>query len=451
MNSILCHTNISSKVPALSVGVSDNLMLLWGIRPGQNLSLQLGQKRTQATVVRSRSRPDMIILSSTLSRQLSFPFHSTIRVSYTGQSLHFGPVVGIFTTGANMNSSKPFGARTSLLRTFLTEGAEDNPIYYVFTKEEIDWKNKTVQGWFYLSDGWKKIRVPLPDVIFDRIPNRKIEKTDSMQATIQRLKDLNITMFNQGFFDKGTVHRWLTRNPETEQYVPESILSPTIKSLSRLLNRHQIIYLKPVSGSLGLGIYRVTKHPQDGYYIRYFQGNRVILQRFATLDKLIAQHFTQNRLQRYMAQQAIHLVKDQNKPVDFRVHLHKDDSGKWKVITIAAKKAGEGCVTTHVRTGGELLSTEDFLQMIYPNRVAAIKRKISLASITIARTVEANCEGALGELGLDIGIDRNGRIWVFECNAKPGRHIFHHPTQKEAGRESARHIVLYSRKLSNFV
>ncbi|WP_052807276.1 YheC/YheD family endospore coat-associated protein [Risungbinella massiliensis] len=451
MNSILCHTKISSKIPALSVGVSDNLMLLWGIRPGQNLSLQLGQKKVQAKVIRYRSNTDTILLTPTLSRQLSFPFHSSIRVSYTGRSLRFGPVVGIFTTGASMNSSSPFGSRTSLFRSFLVAGAQDNPIYYVFTKEDIDWKNKTVHGWFYQTIGWKKSQAPLPDVIFDRIPNRKVEKTGSIQATMQRLKSLNIPIFNQGFFDKGTVHRWLTSNPETDQYVPESILSPTIRSLSRLLDHHKIIYLKPVSGSLGLGIYRVTKHPKDGYYIRYFQGNRAVLQRFATLDKLIAQYFTQGRLQRYMAQQAIHLVRDQNKPVDFRVHLHKDETDKWKVITIAAKKAGEGCVTTHVRTGGELLSTEDFLQKIYPDRVSAIKRQISLASITIAQTVEANYEGVIGELGLDIGIDKNGHIWVFECNSKPGRHIFHHPTQKAAGRESARHIAIYSRKLSNFV
>mgnify|MGYP003940659699 CR=1 FL=1 len=32
----------------------------------------------------------------------------------------------------------------------------------------------------------------------------------------------------------------------------------------------------------------------------------------------------------------------------------------------------------------------------------------------------------MGELGLDFGIDRGGRIWLIEGNGQPGRTIFEH-------------------------
>ena len=72
-------------------------------------------------------------------------------------------------------------------------------------------------------------------------------------------------------------------------------------------------------------------------------------------------------------------------------------------------------------------------------------------AITVAKVLEQQIDGPLGELGLDMGIDINRKIWLFEVNAKPGRHIFHHPSLREAGRQSAKYITDYSLKLADFV
>ena len=40
-------------------------------------------------------------------------------------------------------------------------------------------------------------------------------------------------------------------------------------------------------------------------------------------------------------------------------------------------------------------------------------------------------EGIIGEIGFDLGIDRNGSVWLFEANSKPGRSIFSNPQLKE--------------------
>ena len=39
----------------------------------------------------------------------------------------------------------------------------------------------------------------------------------------------------------------------------------------------------------------------------------------------------------------------------------------------------------------------------------------------------------LGEIGLDVGIDRDGRLWILEVNRQPGRSLWNSANQGAAG------------------
>ena len=58
--------------------------------------------------------------------------------------------------------------------------------------------------------------------------------------------------------------------------------------------------------------------------------------------------------------------------------------------------------------------------------------------------------GPVGEWGLDVAIDEDGRVYVFEANAKPGRAIFRHPNLRSAGRVSANLVVEYAASLAGY-
>ncbi len=57
--------------------------------------------------------------------------------------------------------------------------------------------------------------------------------------------------------------------------------------------------------------------------------------------------------------------------------------------------------------------------------------KLSEAALNISKALERNMEGIIGEIGFDFGLDRNGHVWLFEANSKPGRSIFKHPQLRE--------------------
>ncbi|MCH5584332.1 YheC/YheD family protein [Shimazuella sp. AN120528] len=455
MNSIICQTQLSHTTPAKAIFMPIKLCDQFGFSNGQSIKVEIGSRSVITRIIATKTTATTkIIFTPSIARQLSLPYTGKMRVLVQNRTLKFGPVIGILTTGFQSNIATPFGGRTSLFRSFIQAGDSEKPIIYVFTPEMIDWQNRVVTAWYFRLGKWMKHVSPLPDVIYERIPNRKSENLAQVQNCISRLKTLtNCQIFNQGFFNKWSVHEWLYQNEETKEYIPETVLSPSIQTLQQMLEEHEMVYLKPIRGSLGLGIFRITYSPAKGYYCRFHGGERNVLHRFATLESLLSHYFRKNkqRFKGYLAQQGIRLIRIQNRPVDFRVHIHKDSSDDWKVVGIGSKLAGVGSVTTHVRTGGTLLSTRQLFEKNFGDRSEEMLQSLKDTAILIAEVLEENADGPLGEIGMDMGIDQDYRIWLFECNAKPGRHIFDHPSLREAGRQSAKCITDYSMKLAQFV
>ncbi|RAL26855.1 YheC/YheD family protein [Thermoflavimicrobium daqui] len=460
MSSVICQIQPLPQSPTTAIFLSKSLMKQWNCTHGELIEIELGNKSAQVRIFQNKRPGYFIILSSTLARQLVIPFAGSTRTraSFHDKKLRLGPVIGILTTGFTGNMTAPFGARTLLFRNFLLASEIEKPFFYVFTPEMINWQNKTVIGYYYKKDNsgewrWMRSLSPLPDVVYERVPNRKAESLARVQSCLLRLKEsTHCQVFNQGFFNKWTIYQLIKSHPQTASYSPESQLNPTSKVLKNMLDKYKMVYLKPSGGSLGMGIFRITHHPTQGYFSRFHQGEKSILHRFRTLENLLKFYFKNNpdKLKNYLVQQGIRLLKVNGRPVDFRVHMHKDSTGKWKVVGIAAKVAGLGSVTTHVRTGGSVF-TDDLLKEILPNHAQKVKEMLVQAAVEIAEVLEEKLSGPLGELGMDMGIDQNQRIWLFEVNSKPGRHIFHHPNLREAGRQSAKYITEYSLKLAEFV
>jgi antitoxin component of MazEF toxin-antitoxin module len=455
MNSIMCNVKISTQGLNQAIGLSQSLMERWGCTNGQSIKVELGNRTIITQARRIPHRGEQILISRETAKYLALPYSNEFRARYENRSLKLGPVIGIFTTSFSGNADQPFGKRSPLFKEFIKAGLEEHPIIYAFTPDLVDWQNRLIYGWHIVGNKWKQIKAPFPDVIYERIPNRTIEARGYVQACLNRFKkEYNCPIFNQGFFNKWKIHQWLSSHPHTANLVPETYLSPSISTIKQMLDRHHMVYLKPSGGSLGLGIFRITYDPEFGYYCRFREGDRNVLHRFRSLHKLVHHYFAKEptRFQKYIVQQGIRLIKHKDqRPVDFRVHLHKDRFGEWTVVAIGSKAAGPGSVTTHVRTGGKIIPTDQILRDVFHEYAPTVEAGVKQASITIAETLEQHVNGPLGELGMDMGVDKSGRVWLFEVNSKPGRHIFHHPSLVHAGHRSAKMVTEYSLNLTNFI
>lgn len=428
------------------------------LRPRQKITVMLGKKEVVATVLQDRQNPESTIVkvTSLLKSELGIPHGGLINLKREGEVLRIGPAIGIVTTGIRRDPKQPIGPRTSFFHKLLQAQEGKGVFYYIFSPHDVNWNNNLVTAWFLQRTKkggyvWRKLTTAMPDVVYDRIPSRSAEKHESVREFKYKLATYpHMPVFNQGFFNKWRVHQLLYPNPEVNEHIPETYTAPSLQTVRNLLKKYPTVYLKPKNGSLGYGIVKVVHQPGKGYEASYHTGNGNVKRHFAKLASLYQHVFRTRRVSNYLAQQGIHLLTFHGRPFDFRVHLHKNQLNEWVVSCTAAKVAGSGSVTTHVRTGGTVIPGDELLTQLFGRQKALMTERINAASIRLAQAIEQAKGMDLGELGLDMGIDTHGHVWMFEANSKPGRSIFKHARLKHADQESRKLLVDYSCYLANF-
>ncbi|MCF6094618.1 YheC/YheD family protein [Microaerobacter geothermalis] len=453
MKSYPVHLHFTQPTSKPFFYVSKELCQQFNLQHQRLIEIQCGSQKTKAYVIKTNIGKHVLGVSPLLRQRLLIPYQGLIHMKRTDTGVRLGPVVGILTTVAFSTEEHPLGGRTSFFKHLLSIRPDPGSYYFVFTPEQVNWDNMSVEGFFLTDDHtkWQKKIAPLPDVVYDRVPNRTMDRTKKVIECKERIKNLHIPMFNQGFFNKWNIHQRLSNHPAVKEYIPETYMVPSLRAIQKMLSRHQMIYLKPSGGSLGLGIIKVTHHPVKGLLCRYRKGNHNVLRQFDSVQTMMDHLFAgTKRLQNYLVQQGIQLAKVNNRPVDFRIHLNKNRENQWKITGIGAKVAGWGSVTTHVRTGGTITSSQNIFHTLFGPNGDVIRQNLEDAAIRLAETLEFSFSEPLGELGFDIGIDKNGHIWMFEANSKPGRSIFKHPSLKTGDQLSCRSILDYGFYLSQF-
>jgi hypothetical protein len=415
----------------------------------KTVTIQFGSKTVSVPLRLIPTGGNTVFISSSVADSIRFPGRTVCFVRASGRELHLGPLIGVLTS-VYPNSSLPFGSRTSFVREFAQSSARKS-VLCVFAPHNVNWTDETVNAYVLMGGRWVRRSLPLPNVVYNRLPSRSAEKSSSMQSFKERFIRRRIPLFNWSFFDKSDVYKLLDGEVEANKHVPETQYAPTTASIQRMLERHKFVYLKPTAGSLGIGIYRLTYSPGRGYFARFRRGGTNMLIRFVRFERLVQllqKHGV--RLQQYVVQQGIRLIEQDQCPIDFRFHMTKNGHNDWVVAAIGAKKAGKGSVTTHVRSGGSLMTPEQVLRRVFGSRADDVLRRSKDVAIRLSNAIERNYPHPLAELGFDIGIDLNEQIWMFEANAKPGRSIFKLPALKAGGRASLSNLVDHCLYLSRF-
>lgn len=397
--------------------------------------IAFGSNVIDADCIPHPDRRNIVVISDDIREGLSYPEYDVpLHLFVKNGTLFLGPLVGIFTCGFSPFPHQPVGERSQFFAKLLSMSKTVGVLPFIFGEQHIDWDNGIISGLFYDQKGsWEKVNVPFPNVIYDRLPNRRSEKRLEYKNVKDRLQnDYLIPWYNPGFFNKMDVYEQLYQVDSVCEYFPETQPFQSFSMIEKMLADYGHVFLKPKNGSLGLGIYQIIYDKDSNlYYCRYRdkQGENK-LTKFKTLEGLASTLFGKKRnLSSMLVQQGIHLIRKEQRPIDFRIHTNKDDQGHWQITAIAAKIAGNGSVTTHIHNGGEIKT----LKEIFPDKSERENylKMLTDAALKVSSALEQHISGIIGEIGFDIGIDRNGDVWVFEANSKPGRSIFRNPNLKE--------------------
>jgi len=426
----------------------------WKLPQGQHITLRFGSFRQHVKLLPS-AKLSGIRISQGLARRMGLTHGSTLRIQYKASTatLMLGPLIGVLISRDYPHMpDKPFGSITMFCKE-MTDACKAQGAYaYFFTPNELSDSRSSVEGWIY-DQGWRKTAMPLPDIVSNRLTSRKLENKPSVQHFLREVKQTyKGSVFNEKFLDKHEVFSALKQDDALLRYLPESHLLRGMKTLKLMCLRYNQVFLKPVRGSLGKGIIRITRMEGQQFQAQFATAVGSRKQQFATINKLYSALSAKMKTVRYQVQQGLQLIEIQKRPVDFRALVQKNNTGKWAITSIVARTASDNHFVSNLAKGGTLSTVSDAISR--SNLSANVSRldaasRLRQAALAIAQGIESNMEEHFGELGIDLALDTSGHIWLLEVNSKPSKND-NTPLTDGKIRPSVRMLIQYSRFLSGF-
>ncbi len=342
---------------------------------------------------------------------------------------------------------RPFGALTRFAQTVTLLARAENVDVIGFDADDVDVHRGCVCGKRFVDPvrGWVTEKTGLPDVVWNRYFMRDEEDL------FDQLQEAGVPLLNERNLNKWEAYCALLADGRVRPHLPETARLTDAGVAMRMLERHPVIYIKPVAGSVGRGIVRAQLEGPGLVRLQYVSRETEKLREVFATDSQIQQWLEHRyRSQRFLVQQGLSLQVFHGRPADVRVLAQKDGSGRWRVTGMGARVAAHGRFTANLHTGGHGVPVELLLEAVCP-RDAARRRRLAAQLAELALVTAERLErraGRLGELGLDFGVDHRGNIWYIEQNAQPGRTLFEHLGRPEIWELAHLRPVQYSKYLA---
>ncbi|MGE5389827.1 MAG: YheC/YheD family protein [Deltaproteobacteria bacterium] len=340
--------------------------------------------------------------------------------------IHLGPTIGILSTFLpNKEEFDPTGVQADII--YLSNMGKMVPgQVFIFTPSSINWSNNTARGYVYKQISadrgvWISDIYPLPDVVYDRVSSRVSEGKDSIRSTKARLMNQPyLKYFNPHFLNKWKVHQMLINNPRLYPYLPETRLL-NAENLQDMLKKYPVLFVKPGNGSLGYGIVKLKRNERGEINYVVNRGRGRLRTQAENADDFMKKTKKLRKDKQYIVQQGLDLATFRGSPFDIRIIYQKDGSGEWQISKKFVRVAAPGSSVSNLSSGGRAEPSKKVLKYLYSRKetIEEKNREIKGLCQTIALTLEKSTNGTFGELGLDIGIDKNGHPWLIEVNSKP--------------------------------
>lgn len=339
---------------------------------------------------------------------------------------------------------RPFGALTPFARTVSRLAKSEGVSVLVIDPDEVNLRAPRVHGLRLMPGGsWAPAAGPFPDVVWNRCFRR--DQDDLLQGLQRR----GVLPVNEPGLTKWEAHQLLRADALLQDHLPETCLLKDGQEVTELLARHPVLFLKPVAGSVGRGIIRASGQPTGLIRLEYIS-NETGEQRVTEASPRQLARWAKERRGSYIAQQGLDLVVFYGRAADVRVLMQKDGEGRWQLTGMGARVAAPGRFTSNLHTGGSGVPLSLLAGAVFPGDTESQERLQMEFQALAARTATLveSALGAMGELGLDFGVDRQGRIWYIEQNAQPGRSLFEHLGREDLSELAHRRPIQYARYLA---
>lgn len=430
----------------VTIQISYPLLEQLKLKKNKEIKIWLGKKNLSVKIQIVKNTQNEIHFPKPIYHYFSLPIQTyPFRARYLKETncLHLGPVVGLLTDFIS-DTDTPNFRNIHLFCEELHQGlSELGGFFYVFTYKNFS--GTEVSGYYKENGKWVFSELPYPDVIYNRIHSRKLEQVKSFLNFRKKLEQCNIPFFNDRFLSKWEVHEKLLQDDTICPFIPETQIY-TNESLVNFIGKYNTIFIKPIHGSQGKNIIKLGKE-MDQYV---FQSTLNVISdkiiKKLSLDEIFHQLNLLLRNKIYIIQQGIPLATHEAKTIDFRVLCHTNQNHLWDVTSIVARISGESQFVSNIAQGGKTTNALTTLRLLFDKKKAKeIILQMKKLSIEAAEFISSHSEGIIGELGIDIGVDQSGKVWLIEINSKPSKNFTDNTVKI---RPSAKAILQFCTKLA---
>ncbi len=290
------------------------------------------------------------------------------------------------------------------------EGAE----LLFFSPKGINQKEKTITGYIYVDGIWKKTVSRYPDVIYNTGSPLKLNKSKDIITELKK----SIPFTTNSIGNKMNVYERLKEADEYTQYLIPSHYTKSFKSFFEWLNYYKKIVFKPVFGHKGEGIVFIERS-NDKFHL--IINSVSYLYSWEKLKAYISKRLSQRM---YIIQPYVNCNTKNGQSFDFRLHVQKDGNERWMITKIYPRMGEVGGIVSNINSGGSTKYLNPFLKQEFGDEYYNIKRYLEVFSLQLANHMDElqydRYSERIDELGIDVGLDDRGKIWIFEVNWRPG-------------------------------
>jgi hypothetical protein len=290
--------------------------------------------------------------------------------------------------------------------------AKMNGVAFVyFSYGSVDFANKKINGWVFSEGNWRQREVNFPDSIINISPPKTHKQT-----IIRKALKRTIPFISHSIGNKMSVFRRIEEGGAFSHFLIPTQSISKVEDVVSFIQKHKRSVIKPHSGRKGRSIFFITL--MEDNRIRCISGLDMNIYSLEEFELFIRRLIHQ---QKYLVQPFIECKTKAGLTYDFRLHVQKGAAGKWTVNLIYPRVSGNDKLTSNISSGGYRGELIPFLVEEFGEDYFNIKQLLEYFAVSFATHFESLYKKrSFDELGIDVAIDQNQRLWIYEVNWRPG-------------------------------
>ncbi|MBC8718519.1 YheC/YheD family protein [Ochrobactrum sp. Marseille-Q0166] len=282
---------------------------------------------------------------------------------------------------------------------------------YFFTPSDVNIVENTINALKFEHGKWVNKRIGFPHIIDNDEGSRSAA---DVWKTLERQSTMTTIMLGGKAI---TLQKLRDANIFSDMIIPDLCVGDPDTTLA-FIDEHRDVVFKPVRGAQGNAVSLVSL--ESGIYNIQLGADKQTVS-VDDIKDFIARTFPAHR---YIAQKYIHSRTPSGLPFDVRLHLQRGEGGAWKTTKIYARIGQGKTITSNIAGGGSIADGRIFIDGQFGVRARAVWQTLTNIAHEFPEKFQALYDKQIDAIGLDLGLDKHGKPWLFEINSYPGTKFF---------------------------